>query len=93
MKKDVVIFPDDPYEQKLIAAHDAIISKCRKQEEEEKRRRAENGDATALSLIVPIQFFENEKDLAIVNTYLPCACHTASDPLLWEARNSDDSAR
>lgn len=69
MKKDVVIFPDDPYEQKLIAAHDAIISKCRKQEEEEKRRRAENGDATALSLIVPIQFFENEKELAIVNTY------------------------
>ena len=60
MKKDVVIFPDDPYEQKLIAAHDAIMEKCKKQEDEEKRKREESGDLTARSLIAPIQFYESD---------------------------------
>lgn len=69
MKKDVVIFPDDPYEQKLIAAHDAIMAKCKKQEDEEKRKREERGDLTARSLIAPIQFYENDKEVAVVNAY------------------------
>lgn len=29
MKRNIIIFPDDPYEQKLIAAHDAIMEKCK----------------------------------------------------------------
>lgn len=69
MKKDVVIFPDDPYEQKLIAAHDAIMEKCKKQEDEEKRKREESGDLTARSLIAPIQFYESDKEFAVVNAY------------------------
>ena len=69
MKRNIIIFPDDPYEQKLIAAHDAIMEKCKKQEDEEKRKREESGDLTARSLIAPIQFYESDKEFAVVNAY------------------------
>ena len=64
-----IIFVDDPDEQKLVRMRDEIIRNAEREEEEEKRRRVEQGDATARSLTSPIQFFKDEKEVAIVNAY------------------------
>ena len=64
-----IIFVDDPDEQKLVRMRDEIIRNAEREEEEEKRRRVEKGDAAARSLTSPIQFFKDEKEVAIVNAY------------------------
>ena len=64
-----LIFLNDPYEQAVVAANDVFVREAEKREEEDRRRRVEQGDAKAMTLSSPIQFFGSEKEVAVAEAY------------------------